>query len=232
MLEEIYRILCIFFGPPPKTFDWSYMTKDGEFKELTGLTPQSFYINHVTHQLENMVSLINDPRNPYGRLYTVDRLGNVVGGKEVQYINVPIDDLKKYAARTIASGDPVWFGCDVRKFFHAKSHSMDTKQFDFELVFGVEFNQSKADRLRYGQSLMTHAMMFTAFDGSIEDPKKWRVENSWGDKNNKGFAVMSNDWFENFMYQIVVDKNILSPEHADVFNQKPVSFSVFYYGTS
>jgi bleomycin hydrolase len=102
---------------------------------------------------------------------------------------------------------------------------MDTNQFDYQSAFGVNFSQSKADRLRYHQSLMTHAMVFTAFDGPQECPTRWRVENSWGDKNNKGYGLMTDAWFNEFMYQIVVEKDILSEEHQKNLQESPVCFS-------
>jgi bleomycin hydrolase len=223
-LQEIYRILCIFFGPPPTRFDWQFRDKDQNFQNFLDLTPLTFVQHHVPFDVTNMVSLIHDPRNEYHRLYTVDFLGNVVEAGGVRYINVPIDELKKYAALTIQQGNPVWFGCDVGKWFHRSLHVMDTQLLDYKLVFDVDFEMSKKERLLYGQSLMTHAMVFNAFDGDLETSggiRRWRVENSWGDTNNKGFATMSDAWFDQFMYQIVVDKTILPPELQAVLEQTP-----------
>eukprot|EP00475_Leptophrys_vorax_P002660 TRINITY_DN11496_c0_g2_i1.p1 TRINITY_DN11496_c0_g2~~TRINITY_DN11496_c0_g2_i1.p1 ORF type:complete len:469 (+),score=132.69 TRINITY_DN11496_c0_g2_i1:170-1576(+) len=241
VLEEIYRILCIFFGTPPSKFDWRFKSSGGKKKkkksgdeeddedgssssgitEFLNVTPLQFAREIVPKNVSKHVSIINDPRNEYGKMYTVDRLGNVVGGRPVAYLNLPIESLKLYAAKTISAGEPVWFGCDVRKFFHGKLHCMDTQQFDYEGAFGVTFSQSKADRLRYHQSLMTHAMVFTAFDGPPEQPTRWRVENSWGDKNNKGYGLMTDAWFNEFMYQIVVDEDLLSEEHQKCLHETP-----------
>lgn len=222
-LEIIYRIMCIFFGAPPSKFDWRFRTKKGdEYTEHLGLTPVKFAKELMNFDVSNMVSLISDPRNEYYRLYTVEYLGNVVGGRPVLYCNVPMEDLKKYTAMTIEKGEPVWFGCDVGKYFHRDLHTMNTKLLNHDLVFGTKLEQNRTDRLLYRQSLMTHAMTFVAFQGEVGNVTEWRVENSWGDKNNKGFASMTDEWFSEYMYQIVVDKNDLPPEIVSVFEQTPV----------
>lgn len=222
VLSNVYRVLSIFLGTPPKEFNWTFSDKDGNVKSIGNVTPLEFYKNHVPFDATPMVSLINDPRNAYGKLYTVNRLGNCCGGRPVLYINLPIEDLKKYAAKSIKEGEPVWFGCDVNKFFDKKLHSMDLEQFDYSNTLGIDFSQSKADRLRYGQSLMTHAMVFNAFDGDELCPTRWRIENSWGDANNQGFAVMTDKWFNEFMYQVVIDKVLLPLDITDILKQDPI----------
>lgn len=112
MLEEIHRILCISLGTPPTKFDWNYYTKDKKQKSIRNLTPQSFFKEHVKCDASNYVSLIHDPRNEYYKIYTVDYLGNVVGGKPVIYINVPIQVLKQQTRARLEDGKAVWFGCD------------------------------------------------------------------------------------------------------------------------
>eukprot|EP01006_Ploeotia_vitrea_P006682 TRINITY_DN14386_c0_g1_i1.p2 TRINITY_DN14386_c0_g1~~TRINITY_DN14386_c0_g1_i1.p2 ORF type:complete len:456 (+),score=291.91 TRINITY_DN14386_c0_g1_i1:95-1462(+) len=221
-MSEIYRILAVFLGQPPQKFDWTFVDTDKKFQRFDGLTPRTFVEQHVDFQVADQVSLINDPRNPYGKLYTVEYLGNVVGGRRVLYINVPIEDLKKYARQTLESDKPVWFGCDVGKFFQRDAGIMDLNVFCYENMFDTSFNMTKAERLVYGESLMTHAMVFTGVDVKDDKTRKWRVENSWGDKNgDKGYMVMSDDWFSQFMYQIVVDKNTLPAEVTAILDQEP-----------
>lgn len=118
----------------------------------------------------------------------------------------------------------VWFGCDVSKFFHRPSGVLDTNLFDYKLTFGIELNLNKADRLRYGESAMTHAMALTGVDLKEDQPRKWRVENSWGDENgDKGYLCMSDDWFNEYMYQIVVQKTDLDEEILRVLDQQPIA---------
>lgn len=151
------------------------------------------------------MSLINDPRNPIDTLYTVDRLGNVVGGKPIRYVNTKSQVQKQLAANVLKSGRPVWFGCDVGQFSNNGIGAMDLDIYDYSLAFNVEFNLTKEERLLYKESMMTHAMVFTGVhldkDGN---PVRWRVENSWGADTNgdQGFWVMSDEWFSSFVYQV------------------------------
>ena len=213
-MVEAHRVLTIHFGKPPESFEWSYHDsgKDKKFHLFQDQTPLSFYKDHVPLAVSEQCSLINDPRNEYFKAYTVDRLGNVAGGKPVLYVNVPIDLLKKYTLETLQDDVPVWMGCDVGKDFNRAKQVMDTGQYDYDLVFGTGPKQTKEQRLRYGQSEMTHAMVFTGADLKEGEsvPGRWRVENSWGsDTGDSGYALMTDAWFTEYMYQIVIDKKRL-----------------------
>jgi len=183
----------------------------------------------VASDVENKVCLVNDPRetNQYGKAYTVDLLGNTIGGRMTIYNNQPIELLMQVVVQSITSGEPVWFGCEVSKRFAAKQGIEDLTIHDYKSVFGVDVANvlSKADRMIYGESKMTHAMVFTAVsvDESTEAPTKFRVENSWGDdRGEKGYLVMTSDWFKEFVFEVVVDKQFVSPEVMTVFEQTPI----------
>uniref|UniRef100_A0A1A7XEQ4 Bleomycin hydrolase n=1 Tax=Iconisemion striatum TaxID=60296 RepID=A0A1A7XEQ4_9TELE len=217
-------------GSPPDTICWEFRDKEKNFHRMGPLTPQQFYREHVKplYNMQDKVCLVNDPRpqNPYGKLYSVEFLGNMVDGHNTLYNNQPIQLLKKAAADSIKDGEAVWFGCDVGKHFHSKLGINDMNVFNHDLVFGVSVkNLSKAERLIYGDSLMTHAMILTAVtdkDGK-EGYEKWRVENSWGDdRGNKGYLIMTDDWFSEYVYEVVVDKKFLPSEVLDVMQQEPI----------
>lgn len=150
------------------------------------------------------MSLINDPRNDINKLYTVDRLGNIVGGKPIRYVNTTSEVQKQLAVNVLKSGSPVWFGCDVGQFSNNKLGAMDLDIYDYGLGFNVDFKLTKEDRLLYKESLMTHAMVFTGVHLDANGkPVRWRVENSWSDTTgDKGFWVMSDEWFSAFVYQV------------------------------
>lgn len=217
MLEEIYRVLCICLGQPPKTFDLEVTDKDDHFIRDTNLTPQAFFEKYVGLKLDDYVSLINAPTadKPFHRSYSVKFLGNVKEGRLVRYLNLPIEDLKKAAIAQMKDGSPVWFGCDVGKCSSRDEGLLDTEAYHTEELLGIRFGMNKAERLEYGESLMTHAMVFQGVN--LDDdgkPTRWRVENSWGDApGKKGYYVMSDAWFDEYMYQIVVHKKYL-PEAA------------------
>jgi bleomycin hydrolase len=229
MLETIHRILVINMGVPPKSFDWSFRDKDGAFHQHIDQTPLGFWREHVpfSAEINDYVSLINDPRNAYASLFTVQYLASVKEAPGIRYVNVSTDDLRRYAAATITAGEPVWFGCDVGKEFHRKLSVMDTNLYDYESVYGTSPGMSKEDRLRYGESLMTHAMVFTAFDADARNAgafTKWRVENSWGEEGaDKGYYLMTDAWFEEYMYQIVVHKRVLDQALLPVLDSEPTA---------
>ncbi|KAF7721139.1 hypothetical protein EC973_005362 [Apophysomyces ossiformis] len=224
MLEEIYRIMVICLGEPPKKFDWETKDKNDKYVGVRNLTPKRFFEEIVQYPIENTLSLINDPRNPTSRLYTVDRLGNVVGGSPIRYVNVDISTIKQLAINVLKSGTPVWFGCDVGQYSSSKVAVMDTKIYDYTLAFNVDFKLTKEQRLLYGESQMTHAMVFT---GVHLDEKgaavRWRVENSWGaDSGDKGYWVMSDAWFSEFVYQVVLEKSAIPRKLVALLDTEPV----------
>ena len=226
MMEEFYRMVSIHLGQPPSRFLWEWRDKDKEFHRHGEITPTEFFEQYVGFDLDETVCLINAPTKdkPYRRLYTVQYLGNVVGGHAVRYLNVDIKTLKRAAADMIVEGQAVWFGCDVGKMFEREMGILDLKVYDYELVYGTRFKLDKAGRLDYGHSRMTHAMVFTGVD--IDDsgkPIKWRVENSWGTKlGDKGYMVMADSWFDEFLYEVMVSKKHLSPKLLEVLDTEPV----------
>ncbi|GMH92924.1 hypothetical protein TL16_g12490, partial [Triparma laevis f. inornata] len=212
-MVEAHRIATIHFGKPPVKFDWTFESsgKEKKFTRFVDLTPKAFLKEHVPYNVSDQISLINDPRNEYYKLYTVHALGSVIDGPPVLYVNLPVSELKKYALQTLKDDIPVWFGCDVGKEFNRKTQIMDTEQFSYEEFYGTQPTQNKEMRLRYGQSLMTHAMVLVGADqpDASAHPTKWRVENSWGagdDNGDAGFAMLTDAWFDEYMYQVVVEK--------------------------
>ncbi|KAI4454920.1 bleomycin hydrolase [Holotrichia oblita] len=229
-MQNIFRIVGICLGIPNETFTWNYYDKNKIFHSIGPITPLEFYQKHVRmlYNVDDKVCLVTDPRpaNEYGKAYTVDCLGNVVGGRKCIYNNQRVDTLLDLAAQSIREGDAVWFGCEVGKRFAGKQGIQDLDIHDFSLVFGVDIQttMSKADRLLYGESAMSHAMVFTGIstnpDGSVS---KLRVENSWGEeRGEKGYLVMTTPWFHEFVFEVVVDKRYVPVDILAVFNQEPI----------
>ncbi len=226
MLEEIYRMLSIHLGKPPVIFLWEWRDKNNEFHRRGALTPLQFFDEYVNVDLNDRVCLIHAPTQdkPFNKVYTVQYLGNVIDGQTIKYLNVDLNTLKRAAVDMIVDGHAVWFGCDVGQWFAKEPGILNPHIFDFELVYGLEFTQNKASRLNYGQSRMTHAMVLTGVDlDDSGNPIKWRVENSWGPKEgDKGYLVMSDDWFDQFLYEITVSKKYLSSELIQALDTTPV----------
>ena len=226
MLSAIYRLLTIHLGEPPRSFDWQWRDKDDEFHRDSELTPRGFFDRHVGVDLRETVCLINCPTadKPFDQLYTIDYLGNVLEGELIRYLNVELEPFKRAAARMLQDGKPVWFGCDVGKRLERKLGILAGELYRYDLVYGLDFESDKAERVDYGQSLMTHAMVLTGVD--LDDdgyPRKWRVENSWGEKvGDEGYLVMLDDWFDEFVFEVAVERKYLSEEQRALLEGEPV----------
>ena len=225
VLKVIYRILSVHLGTPPTSFDWQWNDKDKKFNRDGKLTPQQFAENYVTLPIDEYVCMVNDPRetSPFGKTFTVQHLGNVVGGQIVKYLNVEMEVMKDIAMRTITDGEPVWFGCDVGKMMRRDLGIWDAELFDYKNLYDTPFDLTKSDRLLYHQTVMTHAMLFTGVDVVDGQPRRWRVENSWGDENGKkGFFVMNDSWFGEYMFEIAARKSYLPPELKEALELEPI----------
>lgn len=225
VLAVVHRILAIHLGTPPDTFDWQWMDKDRGFHRDGEMTPQEFAARYVTLPIEDYVCLVHDPRatSPMGRTFTVDYLGNVVGGERVTYLNVDIDLMKRLTREQIVGGEPVWFGCDVGQQMSRDLGLWDAALFDFGSVYDHAFGLTKAERLVFHESQMTHAMLFTGVDVVDGAPRRWRVENSWGDENGQqGYYTMNDSWFDEFVFEIAVPRRVLPPELADRLGDEPI----------
>ena len=225
-MNDVWRMLCLHLGTPPTSFDWQWNDKDKVFHRDGTMTPQSFAAKYVDLPLDEYVCLVHDPRetSPFGKTFTVDRLGNVVGGERVIYLNIEIDLMKTITCNVLESGEPVWFGCDVGPQMHRKLGLWDAKLFDYPSMYDTDFTLDKAGRLEYHESAMTHAMLFTGVDVVDGTPRRWRVENSWGaDKSGrKGYYTMNDSWFDQYMFEIAARKNMLPEQLQTALDQEPI----------
>ncbi|MEG3241182.1 aminopeptidase C [Streptococcus suis] len=225
LLQEIFNFLAVNLGLPPRSFDFAYRDKDNVYHRDTNVTPQAFYEKYVSLKLSDYVSIINAPTTdkPYNKSYTVELLGNVVGAPAVRYLNVEMNRFKELAIAQLKAGESVWFGSDVGQSSNRQTGIMATNTYDFSSGLGIHFHQDKAGRLDYSESLMTHAMVLTGVDlDDNEQPLKWKVENSWGDKvGDKGYFVASDSWMDEYTYQIVVRKEFLTQEELAAYQAQP-----------
>jgi bleomycin hydrolase len=225
IMQVIYRILCIHLGTPPERFDWQWTDKDKQFHRDGVLTPREFAARYVDLPVSEYVCLVNDPRpsSPIGRTFTVEYLGNVIGGPPVTYLNVDIQVIKDIAAATIQGGEPVWFGCDVGKMMSNDYAYWDAGLYDLPSVYDTAFDLDKAARLAYHETAMTHAMLFTGVDVLDGATRRWRVENSWGtDRGKDGFFTMNDSWFGQYVFEIAARRSALPAGLQNALEAAPI----------
>ncbi len=223
-LAEIYRMLVHFLGEPPETFAFEYRDRDNAFHSVPNLTPQRFFQEHVGVDLGEYVTVMSSPLDdtPYDHSYTVRFGPRTKGGREVRYLNVDIDALRALTLAELEAGQPVWFACEVGKDSDRESGVMDTALYDYETALGVPVAMSKADRLLSGESRPTHAMLITGVNLVEGRPNRWKVENSWGtERGHQGWFVMSDDWFAEHTYHVIVRRGQLSARQQAALASPP-----------
>lgn len=224
MMQEIFNYLAITLGLPPKKFQFAFRDKEKNLVKFDG-NPKEFYQKFVGLDLDNYVSIINAPTEdkPYNQSYTVEFLGNVVGAKAVKHLNLEMSRFKELAVEQMKSGETVWFGCDVGQESNRRDGILSREAYDFKNAMDIRFTQDKAARLDYSESLMTHAMVLVGVD--LDDSGKstqWKVENSWGkDVGKAGYFVASDDWMDEYTYQIVVRRDLLTKEEQKAYDNQP-----------
>ena len=226
MLKEIYSMLVRAYGEPPVEFEWTRRDKDGNAVETKSYTPQSFYAEYFGDiDLENdFVMVMNDPSREYYNVYEIEYDRHVYDGDNWLYLNLPIDEVKALAIASIKDNTAMYFSCDVGKYLLSKKGTLDVNNFDYESLMGVEFPMNKEQRVRTFASGSSHAMTLIAVDLDEEGkPKKWMVENSWGPSAGwQGNLIMTDEWFEEYMFRVVVDKKYIPAETLKLLEKKPI----------
>ena len=213
MLQEVYRIAVYSFGEPPMTFDLEYRDDDKNYHREAGLTPQGFYQDYFDTDLDDYVVVTNSPDKPLNQLYSLPDEDNVIGGKPIEFLNVDMGVLTDVAVQQLKSGETIWFGNDVLRQMDRKAGYLDAHLYESAKLFGINGHLTKAQRLQTGEGEVSHAMTLTGVDIVDDTPTKWKVENSWGEANgDKGYFVMTQDWFDEYAYEVVVHKQFLAPE--------------------
>ena len=223
MLREVYRILVLCLGVPPTEFTWARYDAKGQFVSEKTYTPKSFYQEFVGEDLENnYIMVMNNPAVPYNKVYEIEWDRHVYDGQNWVYLNLPMDKIKQMAIASIKDNTALYFSCDVSKFLDRKRGVADLENFDYESLLGVHFTMDKKERILTHASGSTHAMTLIAVDLKDGNPLKWMVENSWGpDSGYRGNIIMTDDWFNEYMFRLVVEKKYVPADVMALMNQKP-----------
>ena len=214
MLADVYHILALCLGVPPAEFEWKGET----------VTPVQFYRELLGYDLEGgYVMLMNDPCREYGKLYEIQYDRHLYDGQNWLYLNLPVERIKEMAIASIKENVAMYFSCDVGKFLDRKKGVLDLANFDYESLLGVKFTMDKKQRVQTHASGSSHAMTLIAVDLKDGKPQKWMVENSWGAASGyKGNLIMTDEWFDEYMFRLVVEKRFLPADLLPLLNQEPV----------
>ena len=224
-LARFYSALVNCYGVPPAKFDFEYTDKDGKYGVVKGLTPESFFKKYVGDTIDEYVSIINAPTKtkPFMKSYTVKYLGNVVDGKKITHLNLPIERLKELVIAQLKDKQIVWFGSDVSYYRALPMSKWDDEALDFKSLLNLDFKMDKGDAIDYRCSQMNHAMCITGANLKNGVPTKWKIENSWGTNGTfGGYYVMSASWFDRYTYQAVVNKKYLTKEELAAYEAEPI----------
>ena len=225
MLKDVYRMLALNLGEPPTEFQWRYKDKEGNLSDYKTYTPRSFMQEVLPEvKLDDYVMLMNDPSRPYYKYYEIENYRNVEEGVNWKYINLPNDDLKRFAIRSIKANEAMYASCDVGKQLDNERGFAAMENYDFESLYGVDFHMSKRDRILSGESGSTHGMALIAVD--LDDkgrPVKWQFENSWGpESGHQGFLTFGDDWFDNYIFRLVIHKQFIDQNILDILQEEPI----------
>lgn len=221
-LKEVYRMAAYSFGEPPTTFDLEYKDDNQQYHRDAGLTPQGFFEKYFDVDLDDYVVISNSPDKAFNQRYRLESQENIVGGQQITFLNLPLAELKRAAIAQLKDGETVWFGNDVLQQMSRERGFLDSQLYKTADLFGIDLSLTKAQRLALGEAEVSHAMTFTGVDVVANDPTRWKVENSWGEKNgDKGYFVMTDEWFSDFVYEVVVHKRYLTADQQAVLATTP-----------
>ena len=219
MMLRVYNMLVSYLGKPPSTFDFefTYKSKPCVWKNLTPLE----LLAKTKFNPDDWISVVNDPRkeNPYTKYYQVEYLGNVKD-QHVGWLNIPMNRMKEMTMKSIRENQPVWFGCDVGAHRDRETGIHHPNIINFSNVLPYKVTMNKEERLRFYQSVPSHAMVITGFHQDTEKVSRWKVENSWGSSSGtNGYLLMTDDWFNEYVFQVVVHKSQLTDQEINEMNQ-------------
>ncbi|MFH5812039.1 C1 family peptidase [Companilactobacillus sp. FL22-1] len=225
MLAEVYKLCVYSFGVPPTDFELSLQTDDGKLIAEDKITPLEFLKRYFTMNLNDYADVVNSPQSnkKYHQVYSIDTEDNMVGGFQQRFLNLPMERLQELAIEQLKGNNPIWFGNDVLADSDRKKGYLLGDLYQYDQVFGIDSAMTKAQRLDYFEGEVSHAMTITGVNLIKGQPNRWKVENSWGEENGvKGYFVMDQKWFDEYVYDLVINKKYLTKEEVAEYEQEPV----------
>ena len=224
MLSTIYRMLALTFGEPPTEFTWTQRNNKGEAVETATYTPMSFYEKYAKTDFSQYYMVMNDPTREYYKVYEIQYDRHVYDGQNWKYINLPMSEIAPMCIASIKDSTMMYFSCDVGKFLNRENGFMDINNYDYGALMGTTFGMNKEQRVSTFASGSSHAMTLCAVDLDANgNPTKWMVENSWGPSYGyQGFLIMTNDWFNEYMFRVVLEEKYIPANIKALLQQKPI----------
>lgn len=224
MLGTIYRMLALTFGEPPAEFTWQQKNAKGEIVSTEKYTPMSFYEKFAKTDFSTYYMVMNDPTREYYKVYEIQYDRHVYDGQNWRYLNLPMDEIAPMCIASIKDSTMMYFSCDVAKFLNRDKGFMDENNYDYGSLFGTTFGMDKKQRVATHASGSSHAMTLCAVDLDKDGkPIKWMVENSWGSSYGyQGFLIMTNAWFNEYMFRVVLEDKYIPAKYREMLNQKPI----------
>ena len=224
MLKVVYKILALNFGEPPAEFSWTQRDKSGKPVETATYTPASFREKFANVDFSTFYMIMNDPTREYYKVYEIEYDRHVYDGDNWKYLNLPMEEIAPLAIASIKDSTMMYFSCDVGKFLNRDKGFMDVNNYDYASLFGTDFKMDKKQRVSTFASGSSHAMTLCAVDLDANgQPKKWMVENSWGSSYGyKGFLIMTNEWFNEYMFRVVIESKYIPEKYLKMFDSKPI----------
>lgn len=232
-LKDVYRILALCLGEPPVSFDWKYTDKSGKVQVIKDLTPAKFYSEIVPESYDEntYIMVMNDPTRPYYKVYDIKNYRNTLEGTNWVYLNLPNKDIKEAALKSIKDNEPMYSSSDVGKELNMTEGVLAMNMYDMESLLGIDLSMDKRAKILTRQSGSAHAMMLVGCDTDENDnPVKWEFENSWGaSSGNRGYLTFTDEWFDNYIFRVVIKKDYLNDEAKKALNGKKVELPVWDY---
>jgi len=223
MLGEVYKMLAMNLGEPPRKFEWRFEDANSVVSEVKSYTPKSFFEEVVGVDMRAYVDVFNDPSKEYGKHYQIRLTRNIRDGDDAHFANVEVQALKDIAAKAVLDDEPVWFSCDVGKDQSKEHGIMAIGMFDYDSIYQTDMSMSKAERSLFRESVPNHAMVFVGVDMQGNKPAKWLVENSWGkDQGSEGLWTLYDTWFDKNVYSVIVKKKYVPEEVLKIFEEPAI----------
>ena len=226
-LSDVYKLLVLHLGEPPESFTWRYQDKDEKLHGPETYTPLSFYKTVVGTNLDDYIMLMHDPTREYYKLYEIEWDRNCYDAGNWTYVNLPLDELKQMAVKSIRNNEAMYFSCDVGKQMDRDAGILSMNNYEYEELYNMPLTMSKKERILSRQSGSSHAMSLMGVDTTQEGTvRKWLLENSWGkESGHDGYMIMTDDWFDEYMFRLVVKKEFVPDPVLAVLKQTPIKLA-------